>query len=277
MMENAPGECIICGSKEKRLLLKQGQWEIYACNPCGFGFLDPRPSREELSSLYGPKYFKEHYDMGLDPGSPEFRKMLSLKTSHIRFFRNIKPRGRILDVGCGNGYFLAACREKGYDVQGLDVSNLAVRYNTETLGISTILGDLENVELPAKCFDIITMWHFLEHAPDPRTAIEKAKSWLKADGILVVDVPNYQGTDARKRGENWEGWQAPHHLWHFTRHTLAKLLQTHDFAVIRTKTYHSEVIKETLGIVPFLKPFARLIAKMFSGTSVAVASRINIR
>ena len=111
----------------------------------------------------------------------------------------------LLDIGCGYGYFLAACREKGYEVQGLDISDWAVRYATEKLRLPVAVGDLGNHALFQKEFDVITMWHFLEHTPDPHGALRSAKAWLKKDGLLVVEVPNYQGTDAQKRWQDWEG------------------------------------------------------------------------
>jgi 2-polyprenyl-3-methyl-5-hydroxy-6-metoxy-1,4-benzoquinol methylase len=253
-------------------LFEREPWHIYACSQCGLGFLDPRPSEKDIKNLYGENYFDDNYDHPADPATPQFRKMLSLKSSHIRFFRKMKPRGRLLDMGCGYGYFLAACREKGYEVEGLDISEWAVRYATEELGLSVALGGLGGNALFQEKFDIITMWHFLEHTPDPHAALRSAKGWLKKDGILVVEVPNYQGTDAQKRWQDWEGWSLPHHLWHFTKKTLGLLLQMHGFRVVKTKDYHSEYVKTKLKRIPLVGLFARDIAKRYSGTGVAVLS-----
>jgi 2-polyprenyl-3-methyl-5-hydroxy-6-metoxy-1,4-benzoquinol methylase len=273
LVENAPKHCILCGNANRFPLFEREPWHVYACCRCGLGFLDPRPSQKDLKNLYNDEYFDQNYDKGADPDTPEFRKMLSLKSSHIRFFRRHKPKGRLLDIGCGYGYFLAACREKGYDVQGLDISDWAVRYATDKLLLPVAVGDPGDHALFQKEFDVITMWHFLEHTPDPHGALRSAKAWLKKDGLLVAEVPNYEGTDARKRWHNWEGWCLPHHLWHFTEKTLTMLLRMHSLRTIRTKDYHSDYVKNRLKRIPVVGLFARNIAKRYSGTGVAILSK----
>jgi len=114
------------------------------------------------------------------------------------------------------------------------------------------------------------MWHFLEHTSDPRKAILKALDFLKKDGILVIEVPNYAGTDARKNWENWVGWQTPYHFYHFTPHTMKKLLRLCGLCVLKAKDYHSETVKVALKRIPVVSIFARLISKMFSEYSIAV-------
>jgi SAM-dependent methyltransferase len=211
----------------------------------------------------------------VDPDTADFRKRLGLKTSHIRFLRRFKRNGRILDVGCGNGYFLAACRERGYEVQGLDVSEWAVQYATHRLGLPVAIGEMEKVEFERGSFDVITMWHFLEHTPNPIEALLKARTWMKEDGLLVVEVPNYGGTDARREWQNWVGWSLPYHFYHFTPRALKKLLERCGFSIVRTKYYHSETVKADLRRFLRLAPFARLIARLYSGHSMAMAALPN--
>ena len=192
----------------------------------------------------------------------------------FRFFSGIKSRGKILDIGCGYRYFLAACRKYGYDVQGLDFSDWAVQHTVKNVGVPVITGELNEVVLPAADFDVITMWHSLEHDSDPKNPIIRSKKWLKEDGILIIDVPNYEGTDAQKYGEHWNGWDLPYHFHHFTFETLKALLKICGFHVIKTKNYHSEAVKMNLKRFPVISIFARLIAKMYSGHSVAVVAEL---
>ncbi|NOQ95851.1 MAG: methyltransferase domain-containing protein [Desulfobacterales bacterium] len=274
-MERAPKACILCGAQERELLIEKDSWKIYRCQKCGLGFLDPRPSQEEVEHLYRDEYFSERYDEGLDPNSAEFQKRLRSEKHRVRFIRKVKKEGQVLDIGCGYGYFLAACRNEGFEVSGVDVSDWATQYAIERLGIPVRLGKVGDLTLPSHHFDIITMWHFLEHSPDPHLALQVVKSCLKDDGVLVIDVPTYKGTDAQRMWQEWDGWSVPYHFWHFTSRTLVRFLGKHGFSVIKSKDYHSSVIKEKWGRIVILKPFARLIAKMYSGHSIAVVARLD--
>ncbi|MBU2054832.1 MAG: class I SAM-dependent methyltransferase [Proteobacteria bacterium] len=215
-MERAAANCILCNSSERSLLYRQEDWTVYCCDACGLGFLDPRPGVNELGDLYRYSYFDGQYGHGLKSRSPEMKKRLSQETHRIRFFRKIMRKGRILDIGCGMGYFLLACRDTGYDVEGMDISDDSAVYVRGELGIPVVVGTIDGINYPLESFDVITMWHFLEHTPDPRPYLQKARRWLKRDGMLVVDVPNYAGTDARKTWALWKGWQLPYHLYHYT-------------------------------------------------------------
>ena len=275
-MDRAPESCTLCGSRSREPLIRKNSWQVYRCTGCGLGFLDPRPSKRDIKDLYRKKYFADHYGAELSPDRPEFKKRLGLEDHRLRFLRRFKRKGRILDIGCGNGYFLAACRNEGYEVQGVEISDWAGYYATQQLNLPVEFGDVEDMEFPPRSFDTITMWHFLEHCPDPRRVVSRVKAWLKRDGILVVDVPNYVGTDAIKKGGNWDGWDLPCHLYHFTPATLKRLIKTHGFKVIRSKTYHSETVKMSLKRIPITSLLARPIAKLYSGTSIAIIARLEL-
>jgi 2-polyprenyl-3-methyl-5-hydroxy-6-metoxy-1,4-benzoquinol methylase len=274
-MERAAANCILCDSSERSLLFRQDDWSVYRCGGCGLGLLDPRPDPDELDELYRSGYFQSHYDKGLKVESPEMKRRLSQETHRLRFFKKAKRQGRLLDIGCGMGYFLLACRRSGYDVEGMDISADSAAYVQDELKIPVAVGTIDGVEYALESFDVITMWHFLEHAREPDKYIEKARQWLKQDGILVVDVPNYMGTDARKMWDHWTGWSLPYHFYHFTPETLQQLLVKQGFRTIRHKDYLSEHVKERLEQSFFPKPVARLIARFYSGHSFAVVAEKN--
>ncbi|MDP2900397.1 MAG: class I SAM-dependent methyltransferase [Candidatus Bathyarchaeota archaeon] len=272
-MEHAAVNCILCGSPERDLLIRQGEWTVYRCGACGLGFLDPRPDANELGDLYRDGYFDDQYGHCLTFGSPEMKKRLLQESHRIRFFTRVKQSGKVLDIGCGMGYFLLACRDAGYDVEGMDISQNSAAYVRGELEIPVVVGTIDGFDYPPESFDVITMWHFLEHTPDPRPYLQKARQWLKRDGVLVVDVPNYGGTDARKTWARWKGWQLPYHLYHYTPETLRRLLANHGLGAVRSKSYLSEHVKEKLERTLVLKPFARLIARFYSGHSFAVVAQ----
>ncbi|MBU3917394.1 MAG: class I SAM-dependent methyltransferase [Proteobacteria bacterium] len=282
-MESKKSRCILCNSSEREELLTKDSWQVYRCISCGLGVLDPRPTKEEIVKLYGQEIVKLYgQDYYAEPGlgeleqdSPEFVHRLSLESSRIRFVRSQKKKGELLDMGCGNANFLAACQKKGFSVQGMDISDYAVKYAREKLKIQISVGDVGDVKMPHNYFDVITMWHFLEHTENPREVILQAKQWLKKDGIMIIEVPNYESTDAKAERENWVDWQLPYHLFHFTPSSLRQLLKETGFKVIKTKNYHSESVKNRLAKIPIIKLISREIARFYSGTGIAMIAKKN--
>lgn len=276
-MERAPGECVLCRGTDRVLLLREGEWTVFRCAGCGLGVLDPRPGPDELAELYGESYFLRQYERVPEPGSEKMKRRLSQERYRVDFFRRHKRSGRVLDIGCGRGYFLQACRLRGYDAVGFDVSDEAAASVQETLGISVKTGMFREELFAPGSIDVVTMWHALEHMPDPRVPLDLAWKWLVPDGVRVVDVPNYECTDARKAGQAWVGWQLPYHFFHFTPTSAAGILDRCGFRVLGSKTYHSEYVKERLKRIPLLGLLARPIAKLYTGTSVALVAKKSVR
>jgi 2-polyprenyl-3-methyl-5-hydroxy-6-metoxy-1,4-benzoquinol methylase len=274
-MERAYTNCILCGSPEREPLIRQGEWTVHRCKECGLGVLDPHPDKREMDDLYQNGYLKNLYGVGLEVGSTGIKRRLSQESHRVRFFRRAKRSGRVLDIGCGMGYFLAVCRDWGYEVEGMDITADSVAYVQGELKIPVTIGTVDVIDYPPASFDVITMWHFLEHAPDPRLYLQKTQKWLNPGGLLVVDVPNYTSKDARYAWQNWKGWHLPFHLYHFTPETLCGLLVKHGFRTIRRKSYLSESVKERLERTMVPKTIARLVARCYSGHSFAVVAKKN--
>ena len=176
-------------------------------------------------------------------------------------------------MGCGSGFFLYAAKKGGYSVEGLDISD-SNKYLIETkLDIPVTVSPVEEMDYPENRFDAITMWHCLEHTPEPRRIIEKCLPWLKPEGALVIEVPNHNCVDAKINHDTWPNWALPFHLYHFTRDSLSRLAETCNLNVVATRTYLSEFIKETLDKKPIFRPFSRIIARQFDGGGIAVACK----
>lgn len=272
-VERSNFSCILCGSSKYSLLHSKDNWQVYKCENCGLGVLDPHPGKDELNRLYTEDYFQSQYQEELALNSAKMKQRLRQEDHRLRFFYKFKKSGKVLDIGCGRGYFLLACRKRGYEVEGIDISADASIYVSKELKIPVHLGDAGSINLPEKSFDVITMWHSLEHAVDPNVYMQSTCRWLKDDGLLVVDVPNYASHDAIKTWNNWVGWQIPYHFYHFTKSSLFLLLNKHGFSVIRQKHYLSEYLKQKLENA-FLPSFvARIIARFYSGHSFAVIAK----
>lgn len=265
--------CILCGNSGRSPLYARKQWQVYRCRHCGLGVLDPRPGQDELDKLYTQDYFQDHYNAPLTMSSSEMKNRLRLEDHRLRFFRKFKPAGKVLDIGCGRGYFLLACRQAGYEVEGIDISADAAAYVSSELKIPVSIGEPDKIVLNPGTIDVITLWHSLEHTRDPNVYLHTARKWLKDDGILIIDVPNYKGHDAQMNWQDWPHWDLPYHFYHFTKSSLLALLKKHGFEVIREKDYLSEYVKEKLQKVKIPIFLARIIAGFYSGGSFAVAAR----
>ena len=134
-----------------------------------------------------------------------------------------EPRGakRLLDVGCGDGASLALLKHAGWDVWGVEMNAQAAARAAQA-GARVFTGSFEEAPLPAESFDIIRMWHVLEHVDDPRVVIDKAVRLLAPGGELIIGVPNVNAFYRWLFGAAWAGWDLPRHLYHFSPRTVRR-------------------------------------------------------
>jgi SAM-dependent methyltransferase len=148
----------------------------------------------------------------------------------LRAFRGARKRvltarrpGRVLDVGCGDGSFLMALAQRGWDVFGTELSGSIATTAQECLGDRVHVGAIENMGFAEASFDLITFWHVLEHLEDPARALTEARRLVKADGVVMVAVPNIESWQAQLFKQDWLHLDVPRHRWHFGVRTLAAL------------------------------------------------------
>ena len=260
--------CPVCGHGHVFIRYTIGAYSLKCCRRCGHAVTDPMPDTAELAALYDQKYFSTHYE-DVAPGDPGFAKHICREDHRVRFVKKYKTQGQLLDVGCGRGYFLYACRKRFAPV-GFDISPANKDFISRKL-------DMEFVDNPGEIsqrrFDVITFWHSFEHFPDPERQLAFFIDVLDHNGILILDVPNHDSIDAFMEGEDWPGWDLPFHCHHFTPTSLALLIGRHGLEVIGQKTYHCGYIKKRLAENPITRPFARPIAKLFPGSSILFACR----
>ncbi len=252
--QNESAYCVICDKDETDYLFssrvifykKNDSFDFVRCRKCGLIYINPRPSAEYLAELFtGEVYPLFTTDKEQSRKVQRRRTMLS-KLDIMAKRRRVKAVGRhlqfekdtrILDVGILTGSFLhTAAIEKGCRVTGVDSSEDACRHARETFGIEVEHAEFLESKQPEGAFDCVTMWHFLEHSPDPRAALEKASVLLKDDGLLVVEVPNLANWYWKSLGGEWLGHFTPSHLYGFTPATLSLLLERAGFEKVHTKT-----------------------------------------
>jgi len=248
--------CLLCNNEgvllynnlRDRLFDAPGIWALRHCPNCDLVWLDPQPLPGELSKLY-TQYYTHQVEKASRKRLARLRNII--KTSILQtcfgyfmeqnkllgwFFSLISPfkeivggsilwlkaqeRGRLLDIGCGNGQFLSRMRELGWEVVGVEPDPEAVHIAKEQFGLEVFEGSLEQVELPQNSFDAITMNHVIEHVPDPIGALAKCHRLLKPGGKLVIVTPNIQSLGSHLFGRYWRGWEVPRHLFLFSPKSL---------------------------------------------------------
>jgi SAM-dependent methyltransferase len=153
--------------------------------------------------------------------------------------------GRALDIGCGNGHYLLFLKAMGWKTAGFDISDNVSAAVTEA-GIPIYTGSIEGLPPHAGAFDLITLWHALEHFHDPLGDLRTIRRLLADGGRLLIEVPNSDAITARVFRNDWFQWDLPRHLSHFTPKSLARLLGEAGFRVERLMHLHKTTLPDTL-------------------------------
>lgn len=205
------------------------EFAVVACTGCGLRSTEPRPDAQAIWRYYDSDIYLPTTRAAGGSLAVAYRAVRRL-TVRLRLGWLDRARGRLLDVGCGTGEFLAHARDVGWDVLGVEPSARAAD-QAEQLGIPVRRTD-DLTTVTDGPFDAITMWHVLEHLHDPGATLDAARRLLAPGGRLLVGVPNHTSLDAAAYGgDAWYAWDVPRHLWHFTPATLGRLLARHGFAV----------------------------------------------
>lgn len=235
--------CPLCGSenitacmKAKDHLLTCETFDIFKCLSCGFVFTQNVPPFDEIGRYYQSQDYISHSDThkGLMNKLYHVGRTLMLKKKHAMVKKVAKGR-KLLDIGCGTGYFPAFMKRKGYKVAGVEIDPKARAFAQKEFGIPVYSPeDFINHEIEGK-FDVITLWHVLEHVHDFNLYFRLMLEYLKDGGSLVIALPNCSAYDARHYKEFWAGYDVPRHLWHFTPSTFKILAEKHGLKIKKMK------------------------------------------
>lgn len=180
MKTENPERCILCDSASIKSIDKKAK--VYGCEECGHIFNNPRPTLEEIRDYYAMSSTYEDW-------SRETEQRDRMWSRRLEMVRRECGSGRLLDVGSGDGHFLKFAREF-YDVTGTEISTKAIERAREQHGVELIQGELQGIDLGESGFDIITVFHVLEHVPYPAALIKRCRELLKDEGVLFIAVPN---------------------------------------------------------------------------------------
>ncbi|MCH2202135.1 MAG: class I SAM-dependent methyltransferase [Fuerstiella sp.] len=216
--------CCVCKGQMfiEQMRLPDTRFRIHDCESCGTGMLFPSPTPEELASFYISQYYGES---GQKFGRlTEILVRLIGNRQTLFLTRYLPAGGRVLDVGCGRGVVASPLAAAGYNVTGFEISADAVQGIHDDVEI-LIAESLQEAPVPTAEYDLVVIWHVLEHVTDPGATLQAACRALKPGGRLVVAVPNYSSWQARLFGPAWFHLDPPRHLYHFPSAALQTLLQ----------------------------------------------------
>jgi SAM-dependent methyltransferase len=285
--QSPPQPCPACDTPEARTLFQgtdrlyhtTGQvFQIVECaNPeCRLIRLSPQPTPAELAGYYPRTYWFTAEDTAASRLEEAYRRFVL--RDHVAFVEqaldNTRARGPVLDVGCGGGLFLRLLAERGHPVAGLDLSPEAARVAWRRNGVPATAARLDRAPLrPGTCAGI-TMFHVLEHVPDPPALLDAARELLAPDGRLVVQVPNASSWQFMLFGENWTGIDIPRHLIDFRSSDLDSLLEYCGYEVLRHKYFslRDNPAGFASSLAPALDPMARRIRGGPESPAVRLAS-----
>lgn len=191
----------------------------------------PQPSLENLGKYYESVDYISHTDSkrSLFEKCYHFIKSIALKNK-LDLVNALQPsKGSILDIGAGTGDFLSVIKENGWHTIGVEPSEKA-KAIAKKKGVSFVG---ETSELDNNSFDVISMWHVLEHVPNLDNQIKELKRLLKPNGTLIIAVPNFKSFDAKYYGKFWAAYDVPIHFWHFSKTAIKKLFQKENMKLVK--------------------------------------------
>lgn len=263
-------ECPVCASLDLREVLSckdytvsHKNFSIQSCGGCGFWLTSPRPNEADLGLFYQSEEYISHSNTKKGVVSALYqsvrkhtlRKKLGLVESRVG------RKGKALDIGCGTGEFLNTLKTAGWETLGVEPGDQAREAGKKNYGLD-VREESALSTLSDKSFDLITMWHVLEHVPGLNDRVVEIGRLLKDEGVLVVAVPNRNSHDAKYYGAYWAAYDVPRHLWHFRPEDIKALFLKHGFAV-----------KEVLPM-PFDSYYVSMLSEKYKTGSTNLVSAV---
>lgn len=228
-LEEIVNPCALCGSEQGRAMFRVDGSLIVRCPLCDLVRGARRPAAPGL--VYDAEYYASDCAKG---GYANYVLDASINqltfTQRLRDIeRRVGRKGRLLDVGCALGDFVAAARDAGWDAEGVEISAFAAA-EARSRGLTVRTGTLEQLRLPQASYDVVTLYDVIEHLEDPLATLREIRRILKPDGLLHLVTPNVGGLQARLLGRHWYHYKPGEHLVYFSPATLRVAIERTDLA-----------------------------------------------
>lgn len=229
--------CPVCGNSALRLhktvldyAVSGEEFNLLACDACQLLLTSPRPADEDYTHYYDSRDYISHTGTANSPLDRLYlvaRKFTLLRK--CKLIARHAGKGRLLDYGCGTGDFLRVATRKGWEATGIEPAPAA--RNIAARSIKALYPDLDACSQDN--FNVISLWHVLEHVADLSGTLEKLKQKLAPNGTIFIAVPNFRSHDSLHYASHWAGLDVPRHLWHFSQHAMTDLLAGHQLRIIK--------------------------------------------
>ena len=256
--------CRLCGERRTTLVFRKRGWDFVRCAACSLVSIAPLPTLAELTA--------HHDDSYRDGGYATFAAAADVRTaialSHLAQARPHAPAGPWLDVGCSTGGFVAAAVARGLAAEGLELSGVAVA-EARRRGLVVHHGAVEHFT-PAVPLAVVTAFDVIEHLLDPVGFARQVRGWLRADGVLVLTLPNVASFAARVMGSSWFYYAPPDHVHYFTPTTIRRLLDLAGYRDVTVRPAYKPMTidyaaEQLERMTPPLAPLARLARRVTPG------------
>jgi 2-polyprenyl-3-methyl-5-hydroxy-6-metoxy-1,4-benzoquinol methylase len=234
-------KCPICGDTHQKsyltttdYFLTKESFSLTQCEGCGFIITSPRPDDKDLSRYYESDAYLSHHARGFSPLRLvyQFLRKRNIRSKYKLIYEYV-PTGKILDIGCGTGELLSYFKNQGWDTTGVEPDSAARKFAVENYALD-VFDEKEISKFSKNTFDVITMWHVLEHVNDINGRVQDIFSLLKKGGYFIAALPNPAAWDAQHYKQYWAAWDLPRHLFHFSQKNIIQLSEIHGFKHVNT-------------------------------------------
>jgi 2-polyprenyl-3-methyl-5-hydroxy-6-metoxy-1,4-benzoquinol methylase len=278
-------ECPVCNSANfenykivKDHSVSKESFVICKCKSCNFQFTNPRPTEESISSYYDSDDYISHTNKANNLINWIYKQArqysVSYKLSIINKF-SANKNARILDYGCGTGFFLNNAQKQGWQAFGVEPSEQArtiARQNEQ----ATIVSGLSELNLKNKKFQVITLWHVLEHIHRLNEVLQELKGLLKEKGRILIAVPNIESFDQEVFQEYWAAYDVPRHLYHFSPDSMKTLMLKHGLKIKKIYPMKLDAFYISLLSNKYKNSQARYLNSFITGLKSNSAAKSNI-